>query len=186
MRTAWHGFCSAEARSLRSRMRDLQLRPAMAPNMDSSASAMGGSPFSTGWDKVAQELWLDELSTVDANAATIKKRIWDPLEADLFNLRSLTTLENLQILERYATRKSGTAGQLANRGQISMAGLLRRCSDPACHSHSMLRRSETTRARSDMGSVYLAIIMGSPNESAQISLWNAQTISPSSFDESCR
>jgi hypothetical protein len=82
-------------------MMGLQLRPAMAPAMDSSTYGMAGTSTGGKWEQLARELWPSEDATRDARSETIMSRIWDPLEAEAFDPRSLTLLEGLQILEWY-------------------------------------------------------------------------------------
>ena len=69
----------------------LQLRPAFA--MD--------TPLEDAWAALAQRFWLSGGPVRRVQPETIQINIWDALEADHFSLRALTTLENLQILERY-------------------------------------------------------------------------------------
>ena len=69
----------------------LQLRPAFA--MD--------APHEDAWTAVAQRLWPSNTPVRKAKPETVKTEVWDALEADRFSLRALTTLENLQILEKY-------------------------------------------------------------------------------------
>ena len=54
------------------------------------------------WVKLAKASWLGASNTPKIKQDIIKKDLWDPLEAEGFNLRSLLTLENLNVLERYA------------------------------------------------------------------------------------
>jgi hypothetical protein len=75
----------------------LQLRPI--------ASAMD-LPLEDAWAALAQRLWLSGNSAQKVKPETIKTDIWDALEADRFSLRALTTLENLQILEKYGSTRS--------------------------------------------------------------------------------
>lgn len=70
----------------------LQLRPI--------PSAMD-APLEDAWATLAQRLWSPGYSTGKVKPETVKTDIWDALEADRFSSRSLTTLENLQILEKY-------------------------------------------------------------------------------------
>jgi Intron-binding protein aquarius N-terminus len=79
----------------------LQLRPASAQGMQSPKSKMADKSANERWEHLARDLWLPRSTTQDARAETIKSRIWDSLEAEAFNLRSLSALENLQILEQY-------------------------------------------------------------------------------------
>lgn len=79
----------------------LQLRPAMAPALDSSISNMAGVATHERWEKLAEDLWLSSPKALDTRPETVKNRIWDPLESEKFDPRSLSLLESLQILERY-------------------------------------------------------------------------------------
>ncbi|ODM21625.1 hypothetical protein SI65_02469 [Aspergillus cristatus] len=55
----------------------------------------------SAWVKLAKTHWLEASNVRKAKQDVIKKEIWDPLEAEGFNVRSLLTLENLSILEKY-------------------------------------------------------------------------------------
>lgn len=63
----------------------------------------------SSWVKLARTHWLaDDGAGASAPARkgkkqqdVVKKEIWDPLEAEGFTLRSLLTLENLSVLEKY-------------------------------------------------------------------------------------
>lgn len=51
------------------------------------------------WVQLAKAHWLDgKVRKVKPDA--IKKQLWDPLEAEGFNSRSLLILENLNVLEK--------------------------------------------------------------------------------------
>ncbi|KAJ5778320.1 CWF11 family [Penicillium odoratum] len=52
------------------------------------------------WVKLAKAHWLD-VKVRKAKPDVIKQQLWDPLEADGFNSRSLLILENLNILEQF-------------------------------------------------------------------------------------
>ena len=77
----------------------LQLRPALAPALETSASSMD-APIEEAWAAVARKRWLTESPSRKVKPETVKADIWDPLEAEQFPSRALTTLENLQILEK--------------------------------------------------------------------------------------
>jgi hypothetical protein len=81
-------------------MMGLQLRPAMAPALDSPTSNMTGMSMSQSWEQLAKELWLSESDARNAKPEVIKSKVWEPLEAEAFGWRSLAFLESLQILER--------------------------------------------------------------------------------------
>lgn len=79
----------------------LQTRPAMVQGLDSRPTVEDFREDSS-WVKLAKTLWLEASSNVRKGKHDIvKKDIWDPLEAQGFDLRSLLTLENLSILEKY-------------------------------------------------------------------------------------
>ena len=71
----------------------LQLRPASA--MD--------APLDDVWTTLAQRLWLSDSPLRKVQPETLKTEVWDALGEDHFSLRALTTLESLQILEKYGT-----------------------------------------------------------------------------------
>ncbi|KAJ5142989.1 CWF11 family [Penicillium bovifimosum] len=52
------------------------------------------------WVQLAKAHWLNA-KVRKAKADVIKKQLWDPLEAEAFNSRSLLILENLNILEKF-------------------------------------------------------------------------------------
>lgn len=52
------------------------------------------------WVQLAKAHWLNT-KVRKAKPDVIKKQLWDPLEAEAFNSRSLLILENLNILEKY-------------------------------------------------------------------------------------
>lgn len=79
----------------------LQTRPAMAQSLDSRPTVEDYHEDSQ-WVKLAKSHWLETSKIRKVKQDTIKKELWDPLEAEGFNLRSLMTLENLNILEKYA------------------------------------------------------------------------------------
>lgn len=78
----------------------LQTRPAMAQGLDSRPTVEDFREDSA-WVKLAKTHWLSTSNVRKAKQDVIKKEIWDPLEAEGFNVRSLLTLENLSILEKY-------------------------------------------------------------------------------------
>ena len=104
-------------------MMGLQLRPAMAPALDSSNSNMADVTPNERWSQLAGELWLSSSSARETRPDTIKSRIWDPLESDRFDPRSLSLLENLQILERYA-KGDGNRAKLLTDYEQDICGLL--------------------------------------------------------------
>lgn len=79
----------------------LQLRPAMAPALESSTSNMNGVPAGESWEQLAEDLWLSESNAPNPRPEILKNKIWDRLEGEAFSWRSLSSLESLQILERY-------------------------------------------------------------------------------------
>lgn len=105
----------------------LQLRPAMAPVLDSATSSnMTCTSASERWEQLAKDLWLDQSSCPDVKAETLRRRIWDPLEAEAFNFRSLAFLESLQILERYGEWQYPLYGHIANEDPVTYGPHLQR------------------------------------------------------------
>ncbi|KIV77753.1 hypothetical protein PV11_09534 [Exophiala sideris] len=76
----------------------LQFRPALAPAGDVTANT--NTVEDGSWEELARKYWLDSLPT-KVKPDLIKTALWDPLEQESFGLRSLATLENLQVLERF-------------------------------------------------------------------------------------
>ena len=57
------------------------------------------SPVS--WRELAEKTWLKPSTRVrKVRAEVVKQDIWDVLEKDEFNFKSLVELENLQLLEK--------------------------------------------------------------------------------------
>jgi len=82
---------------------------APAPNTDTSLAEDGrlDAVDSYGvdhWTRVANEHWLKTSKSKKIKKDVIKSEIWDILEKENFQFRSLVVLENLQILESYAYR----------------------------------------------------------------------------------
>lgn len=73
----------------------------MAKNLETrpSVSDLEGD---NRWATLAQKHWLKQSKIRKVKQDVIKNEIWDPLEAEGFTARSLLTLENLNILEKYA------------------------------------------------------------------------------------
>lgn len=78
----------------------LQTHQEMAQGLDSRPTVEDFREDSA-WVKLAKTHWLETSNVRKAKQDVIKKEIWDPLEAEGFNVRSLLTLENLSILEKY-------------------------------------------------------------------------------------
>jgi intron-binding protein aquarius len=55
----------------------------------------------SSWVQLAKTHWLGTSKVRKAKQDVIRKELWEPLEAENFSLRSLLTLENLNILEKY-------------------------------------------------------------------------------------
>ena len=90
-------------------MADLQLRPALAPASDVSATTMNGT--GPTWDELAEKHWL---KTVPRKARPDAiKEIWTALEADGFQSHSVGYLESLQMFERllWATYSEESSNQ---------------------------------------------------------------------------
>lgn len=84
-----------------SNLKGVDYRRAMAQGLESRPTVEDFREDSQ-WVKLAKANWLDTSKVRKVKQDTIKKDLWDPLEADGFNLRSLLTLENLNVLEKYA------------------------------------------------------------------------------------
>ncbi|KAL4902838.1 hypothetical protein BDW74DRAFT_157713 [Aspergillus multicolor] len=78
----------------------LQTQNAMAPGLDFRPTVEDFRDDSP-WVRLAKTHWLDVANVRKVKHDVIKKDIWDPLEAGGFNFRSLLTLENLNILEKF-------------------------------------------------------------------------------------
>ncbi|PWY64762.1 DEAD helicase superfamily protein [Aspergillus heteromorphus CBS 117.55] len=78
----------------------LQTRQAMAPGLDSRPTVEDFREDSA-WVRLAKTHWLEGSKARKVKQDVIKKDIWDPLEAEGFSFRSLLTLENLNILEKF-------------------------------------------------------------------------------------
>ncbi|KAL4993049.1 hypothetical protein BDV10DRAFT_36291 [Aspergillus recurvatus] len=78
----------------------LQTQNAMAPGLDSRPTVEDFRDDSP-WVRLAKTHWLDTADVRKVKHDVIKKDIWDPLEAENFSFRSLLTLENLNILEKF-------------------------------------------------------------------------------------
>ncbi|KAB8258874.1 P-loop containing nucleoside triphosphate hydrolase protein [Aspergillus pseudonomiae] len=78
----------------------LQSRQAMAHGLDSRPTVEDFREDSA-WVQLAKTHWLETSKVRKVKQDVIKKDIWDPLEADNFSFRSLLTLENLNILEKF-------------------------------------------------------------------------------------
>ncbi|KAL4915195.1 hypothetical protein BDW62DRAFT_219627 [Aspergillus aurantiobrunneus] len=78
----------------------LQTQHAMAAGLDSRPTVEDFRDDSR-WVQLAKTHWLDTANVRKVKHDAIKKNIWDPLEADGFSFRSLLTLENLNILEKF-------------------------------------------------------------------------------------
>lgn len=55
------------------------------------------------WAQLAKKHWPNTAKSKKIKPEVIKKEIWDVLEQEAFHFRSLLMLENLQLLEKYAS-----------------------------------------------------------------------------------
>ncbi|OJJ46372.1 hypothetical protein ASPZODRAFT_132454 [Penicilliopsis zonata CBS 506.65] len=80
----------------------LQTRSAMAPGLESRPTVEDFQEDSH-WVKLAQSHWLQtsKKKARKVKPEVVKKEVWDRLEEEGFSLRSLLTLENLSILEKF-------------------------------------------------------------------------------------
>ena len=79
---------------------------APAPDVGTTPAEDGrlGAADGTGldhWTRVANENWLKRARSKKVKKDVVKSEIWDVLEKESFQSRSLLVLENLQILESY-------------------------------------------------------------------------------------
>ncbi|KAL4787560.1 P-loop containing nucleoside triphosphate hydrolase protein [Aspergillus varians] len=78
----------------------LQTQHAMAPGLDTRPTVEDFRDDSL-WVQLAKAHWLNIANVRKVKHDVIKNAIWDPLEAENFSFRSLLTLENLNILEKF-------------------------------------------------------------------------------------
>lgn len=78
----------------------LQSRQAMAHGLDSRPTVEDFREDSA-WVQLAKTHWLKTSKVRKVKQDVIKKDLWDALEAENFSFRSLLTLENLNILEKF-------------------------------------------------------------------------------------
>ena len=78
----------------------------MTPALESSTSNMTGASAGESWEQLAEDLWLSALNAPNSRPEIVKSKIWDRLEGEAFNWRSLSSLESLQILEGYGDRST--------------------------------------------------------------------------------
>ena len=55
------------------------------------------------WTQLAKKYWPRAVKSRKTKSDVIKMEIWDVLEQQAFHFRSLLILENLQLLEKYAS-----------------------------------------------------------------------------------
>ncbi|PLN81218.1 DEAD helicase superfamily protein [Aspergillus taichungensis] len=77
-----------------------QTRQTMAHGLDSRPTVEDFREESS-WVQVAKTHWLDSSKVRKVKQDVIKKELWDALDAENFSLRSLLTLENLNVLEKF-------------------------------------------------------------------------------------
>lgn len=106
----------------------LQLRPMMAQSLQSPSS----SPEDK-WSDIARTTWLKDRPVKRVKPEAVKN-IWDLLESDTFDGRSLLALESLQVLERCA----GPAHDLKRRLLIAGRFLWPGYSEDASNYHVLL------------------------------------------------
>ncbi|KAL4877295.1 P-loop containing nucleoside triphosphate hydrolase protein [Aspergillus karnatakaensis] len=78
----------------------IQTQHAMAHGLDSRPTVEDFRDDNP-WVRLAKTHWLETSVVRKVKHDVIKKDIWDPLEAEGFSFRSLLTLENLNVLEKY-------------------------------------------------------------------------------------
>ena len=77
----------------------------MAEGDHLGASDLGNSSH---WAQLAGEHWPKATKSKKVKPEIVKKEIWDVLEQEAFHFRSLLTLENLQLLEKYTPLSNPT------------------------------------------------------------------------------
>ena len=75
------------------------------------------------WARLAQLHWSKPGKTKRIRPNVLKTEIWDVLEREGFQTRSLLELESLQVLEKYAAKKSTDMVQKLIKLQLPMAWL---------------------------------------------------------------
>lgn len=53
------------------------------------------------WESLALKYWSKSTKAKKVDPEVIRKEIWDVLQTDSFEFRSLLALDNLQLLEKY-------------------------------------------------------------------------------------
>lgn len=81
----------------------------MAPELDHDRKTTRDGPPGIAedngvefWTHIANQHWLKSSKSKKVKADVIRRDIWDALEKEDFQFRSLLVLENLQLLEQYA------------------------------------------------------------------------------------
>ena len=85
----------------------------MAPRDPTTVSSMEGEHRPTvadldgdnHWALLARKHWLKGSKSKKVKPEVIKSELWDALEAESFDFRSLLLLENLHLLEKYLPLK---------------------------------------------------------------------------------
>lgn len=73
-----------------------------APELREGNPPNGGDPGGEShWTHLAQQYWSKPSKFKKVKPDIIKQEIWDVLERESFYFRSLSLLENLQLLEKY-------------------------------------------------------------------------------------
>jgi len=112
---------------------------ALGPDPDARPTDGGrpGVAYDDGvdhWTQIANEHWLKSSRSKKVKPDIIKRDIWDVLEKENFQSKSLLALENLQLLEQYAHPKKDLMSPYTNIYQLSMACLQRKLLESSCHS----------------------------------------------------
>lgn len=77
------------------------------------------------WALLARKHWLKATKSKKVKLEVIKSELWDVLEAENFEFRSLLLLENLHLLEKYELLKHCRRPCSADLTQLLMAWLHR-------------------------------------------------------------
>lgn len=102
------------------------------------------------WTQLARKHWIKPTKTRKVKSDVIKKEIWDVLENEGFEFRSLLILESLQLLEKSGILRF-LARTIANTSQLPLAWLYRQLHQPPCPPNRNHRNGQESRKPSCLG-----------------------------------
>lgn len=103
------------------------------------------------WTQLARKHWAKPVKTRKVKPDVIKKEIWDVLEKEGFQFRSLLILESLQLLEKSVHSFSSPISRLADNTQLSLAWLHGIFDQSPCPPDFVHRDCEESREPSCLG-----------------------------------